>query len=237
MVFLVIPVNVLIFRRAVPAHTPPHALGIVKSFGRRRLYRYLGFTSIASIFDQGLQAALPLVVIAVLGATQDAYFYIPFTIVMSMELLADNAVTALTVEGSFAADRVQELTIAVGRRLLLILVPLSVVLIVAAPIVLRFFGQDYVDHGTTVLRLLAAASLFRGTIWVYMAVCRIQGRGSVASGEERHQLGHGARAHKRVCPPLGSDGGWVGVAGDQCSRCELHLPDAVAVHSPAEGAQ
>jgi hypothetical protein len=43
--------------------------------------------------------------------------------------------------------------------------------------VLLFFGRDYADHGTTLLRLLAFGTLFRAGTWVYLAVCRVQGRG------------------------------------------------------------
>lgn len=179
MALLVIPVNLIIFRRAVPAHAPAHTDGIVNRFGRQRLIRYLGMASVASSIDQGMLAALPILVVAILGATQNAYFYIAFTIVATLELLADNIVTALTVEGTHATDKLRELTAAVGRRFVVLLLPATLVLIVAAPIALLFFGRDYAEHGTTVLRLLAFASIFRGAIWLYMTVCRIQGRGLV----------------------------------------------------------
>jgi O-antigen/teichoic acid export membrane protein len=179
MAILVVPVNLIIFRRAVPAHVPAHTEGIVNRFGRRRLIRYLGMASVASSIDQGMLAALPILVVAILGATQNAYFYIAFTIVATLELLADNIVTALTVEGTHAAHRLRELTRAVGRRFLTLLLPATLLLILAAPVALLFFGRTYADHGTTVLRLLALASIFRGAIWLYMAVARIQGRGLV----------------------------------------------------------
>lgn len=179
MAILVLPVNLIIFRKAVTAHQPAHDEGIVHRFGRRRLYSYLGMTGLAATLDQGAMAALPIVVVAILGATQNAYFYIAFTIVVSLEILGDNICTALTIEGSFASDRLHDLTIAVARRLALIMLPAALTLIVAAPIVLLFFGRAYADHATTVLRLLAFGSLFRAATWVYVAVCRVQGRGHV----------------------------------------------------------
>jgi O-antigen/teichoic acid export membrane protein len=179
MAILVLPVNLIIFRKAVTAHHPAHDEGIVSRFGRRRLYGYLGMTGLAAIVDQGVQAALPVVVVAILGATQNAYFYVAFTIVFSFEILGDNICTALTIEGSFAEHRLRELTIAAARRLALILLPATLALIVAAPIVLLFFGRTYADHATTVLRLLAFGTLFRAGTWLYVAVCRVQGRGHV----------------------------------------------------------
>jgi O-antigen/teichoic acid export membrane protein len=179
MAILVVPVNLIIFRRAVPAHVPAHTDGIVTRFGRGRLIRYLGMASVATSIDQGMLAALPILVVAILGATQNAYFYIAFTIVATLELLADNIVTALTVEGIHAHHRLRELTRAVGRRIVVLLLPATLLLILAAPVALLFFGRTYADHGTTVLRLLAFASIFRGAIWLFMAVARIQGRGVV----------------------------------------------------------
>ncbi len=176
MVLLILPVNWLVFGPAARAHTPIHEEGVVQRFGRRRLVHYLGFTGLATVLDQGMQAAIPLLVIGILGATQNAYFYIPFTIVMTMEILIDSGVTALTVEGSFAASRLRELTLSLGRRLLIMVGPLVVGLVVFAPLVLLFFGRDYAAHGTTVLRLLAVASVLRGAIWVFVGVCRVQGR-------------------------------------------------------------
>ncbi len=179
MAILVVPVNVIIFRHAVPAHTPAHDEGVVGRFGRRRLIRYLGMSSVASSIDQGTLAALPILVVGILGGAQNAYFFIAFTIVTTYELLADNVITALTVEGVHEIDRLKHLTRAVTRRLMTLMIPATIVLIIAAPLVLRFFGETYVQHSTSVLRLLALASILRGAIWLFMTVARIQGDGFI----------------------------------------------------------
>ena len=179
MAVLVVPVNVIIFRHAVPAHTPAHDEGVVGRFGRRRLIRYLGMSSVASSIDQGTLAALPILVVGILGGTQNAYFYIAFTIVTTFELLTDNVITALTVEGVHEIDRLKQLTRAVARRLMTLLIPATIVLIIAAPLLLRFFGQTYVQHSTSVLRLLALASVLRGAVWLFMTISRIKGDGFI----------------------------------------------------------
>jgi O-antigen/teichoic acid export membrane protein len=177
MVLLVLPVNWLVFGPAAKAHRPVHDEGVIQSFGRRRLFHFLGFTGLATVFDQGMQAAIPLLVVGILGATQNAYFYIPFTIVMTVEILIDSGVTALTVEGSFASSRLRELTLSLVKRLVILVGPVVVGLLIFAPILLLFFGRAYAEHGTTVLRLLALATVLRGAIWVFVGVCRVQGRG------------------------------------------------------------
>jgi hypothetical protein len=87
--------------------------------------------------------------------------------------------TSLTVEGAFAAHRVHELAVAASRRFVLILLPLTLTLVVAAPLVLLPFGRAYAEHGSTVLRILAVASLFRALTTFNDALCRITGRGLV----------------------------------------------------------
>jgi O-antigen/teichoic acid export membrane protein len=179
MVLLILPVTWLVFGPAATRHRPVHQEGVVLGFGKRRVLKFLGFTGLATVFDQGMQAAIPLLVVGILGASENAYFYIPFTITMTVEILIDSGAIALTVEGSFAATRLRELTVSVVRRLLVLVTPVIVALIVFAPIVLIFFGRAYVDHSTTVLRLLAVATVLRGAIGVFVGVCRVQGRGVV----------------------------------------------------------
>jgi O-antigen/teichoic acid export membrane protein len=177
MALLLIPVNLIVFRRAVRAHTPSGTHGIVHTWGRRRFYRFFGLNYLASVLDQGMFAALPLVMVAVVGATQTAYYFIPFTIVTTLDALAYNMTTSLTVEGAFAAHRIHELAVAASRRFVMILVPVTLVLVVAAPVVLLPFGRAYAEHGTAVLRILAVASLFRAIVTLNDAMCRITGRG------------------------------------------------------------
>jgi O-antigen/teichoic acid export membrane protein len=177
MMLLLVPVNLVIFRHAVHAHTPSGTDGIVSTYGRARFYRFFGLNYVASVLDQGMFAALPLVMVAVLGATQTAYYFIPFTIVTTLDALAYNMATSLTVEGAFASHRVHELAVAASRRFLLILLPVTLALVIAAPLVLLPFGRAYVEHGTVVLRIIAIASLFRAVVTLNDAVCRIRGRG------------------------------------------------------------
>jgi O-antigen/teichoic acid export membrane protein len=55
-------------------------------------------------------------------------------------------------------------------------IPLTIALIVGAPYILRIFGEDYAEYGTSVLRLLALAAL-PGTInTMYVNVARVQRR-------------------------------------------------------------
>jgi O-antigen/teichoic acid export membrane protein len=179
MALLLVPVNLLVFRRAIPAHL---ASGIRESsiarIGRRRVVRFLAQDYLASIFTQATLTVLPLLVIAILGATQSAYFAMPFTIVLAFDTFAYSACSSLVVEGTLQHESLQTLTGVFTRRVLALLMPAAALLALAAPLVMLPFGRAYVEHGAAALRLLLCGSVFRAVTALFSAVSRAQGRGT-----------------------------------------------------------
>jgi O-antigen/teichoic acid export membrane protein len=117
-----------------------------------------------------------VLVVALLGSSQGAFFYMPFTIISAFDLLFINVAASMTVEASMAGDRLSELAHATVRRFGSALLVGVVVIIAAAGLILLPFGSAYVDGGGALLRLLACASVFRAIICLYSAICRVQGR-------------------------------------------------------------
>lgn len=178
MALLVVPVNVLLFKRAIPDHViGEERESSVSRLGIRRVVRFLAQDYVASIFTRATMTLLPLLVIAILGPKASAYFSIPFMIMVAFDSLAYSACTSLVVEATLAGEHLQALTRLIVRRVLALIVPAGVALIVAAPLVLLPFGHAYEEQGTTVLRLLLCASLLRPGIALFSAVCRIRGHG------------------------------------------------------------
>jgi O-antigen/teichoic acid export membrane protein len=178
MALLLVPVNLLVFRRAIPGHM---AGGVRESsiarMGARRVARFLAQDYLASVFTQATLTVLPLLVIAILGAQQSAYFAMPFTIVMAFDTFACSACTSLVVEGTLEQDSLRALTRIFVRRVLALLMPGAALLALAAPLVMLPFGHVYAEHGAGVLRLLLCGSLFRVVIALFSAVSRVQARG------------------------------------------------------------
>lgn len=179
MALLVIPVNFLVFKRAIPPHVAGNLReSSVERLGRGRVMRFLTQDYLASVLTEATLTILPLLVIAVLGAKESAYFAIPFTIAVAFDTLSYSACTSLVVEGSLDQESLRALTHLFVRRVLALLVLAAVLLAAAAPLVLLPFGHVYAQHGATVLRLLLFASIFRTVIALFLAVARVQGRGS-----------------------------------------------------------
>lgn len=177
MAILVIPVNYLIFARVIPHARPmTRERSPVERFGWSRLRRYFAQDYVASIFTQAASTLIPVLIVALIGTRQNAYFYIPFTIVTTFDLVFTNASSSLTVEAAMAESRLPSLARLVTRRFSPVLIGGVVLLAAGATVVLSPFGPGYARAGAPVLRLLVCASVFRAIVALFGAVCRIEGR-------------------------------------------------------------
>jgi O-antigen/teichoic acid export membrane protein len=171
--------NWLIARRVIPQarQVQRQAPGVVDLFGRRRLVAFLAQDFGGTALAQLAMTAVPLMTVALVGAAENAYFYVPFALVTTFDLMFFGATTSLTTVGARSPERARELTGLLMRRLLTIQVPVAALLVLVAPLLLIPFGPDYVEHGTAPLRLLLAASCCRAVLFLFIAVARLQGNG------------------------------------------------------------
>jgi O-antigen/teichoic acid export membrane protein len=205
---LLIPVNLFLFRTAIPVHLRRYRPqgSVLWRLGRRRLVRFVGLDWGATVLAQASTTALPLLVVAMLGSAANAYFYVPFTIVVSFNMLFHAASTSLVVEGAMAEHRIQALTVKLARHLTLLLIPGTLLIVAAAPLIMLPFGDDYVRESTSVLRILACACAFRAVSTLYLAIARLHGQGLrilVVEGAQTALLLGGAIL---LADPLGLDG-------------------------------
>ena len=179
MLLLLIPVNVLIFGRVIPAHRRAHPERSAKleDIDRKQLTRFLAQDFFASALFMGAVAILPLIVLSVVGGTGNAYYYIALTITLALEALVANAGMSLTVESAFAQEKLRGLAKVVLQRALMLMVPCALILVVGAPVILSPFGEDYVQEGTPLLRLFGLTVIFRTFIIIFQYVSRSRGRG------------------------------------------------------------
>lgn len=178
MALLLVPVNVYIFRTALPAHrrqsetTPEPGIS-----DRRGVIRFLVQDYLAMVLNVGAVTILPLIVVGVLGSRQNAYFFMPFSIMLAIELFMLSAATSLLAEGARAHSRGPDLTRALVRRIGPVVVVGLGALVAAAPLVLLPFGAEYAEHGAPVLRLLALATLLHAVTILFVTVSRLRRSG------------------------------------------------------------
>ncbi len=95
---------------------------------------------------------------------------------------------SLTAEAARDERQLRALVRTVVRRFGGPLVLACAGLALAAPLLLAPFGRAYVSHGSSVLRVLACASIFRACLYLFGAVCLIQGRGGWILGSRAASL-------------------------------------------------
>jgi O-antigen/teichoic acid export membrane protein len=174
---IIVPViNWLLFTRLLPAHaeTPRVGPSPLETYGPRKLARFLGQDYLGSVLGQASLLCLPLLVVGMLGSTENAYFAIPFALAMTFDLLFLNGATSLTVEGAHDEQSMRFHALRLVRRLFGPLALVTILAAIAAPLLLWPFGPDYVREGTPVLRLLLLAGAFRATIFLFIAVMRLR---------------------------------------------------------------
>ena len=179
MALLLLPVNYMIFRHFVPAYVRrhPETAPVAEVLPSGRVRRFLVADYLGSVLQQAALALPPLLVVALLGSRENAYFYVPFMLVTSFDALFFNASTSLVVEGAFGDVSLAQLTRRMARRYATMVLPGVLIFVIFAPLLLLPFGSSYSDHGASVLRLLALASLCRVTVTLFAAVARVQGAG------------------------------------------------------------
>ena len=176
MVVLLVPVNWAIFRRFAPhggqRGDDPTPVGRV---GRRGLANFMAQDYGAPLRRQAANTFLPILVVALLGTRQGARFYIPFTIVNSVDLLFFSIAMPLTVEGAKDPARLGELVRTLTRRFSWLLALAVIVLVAAGYFVLLPYGTGYARTGDVLIRVLALASPVRAVVSLTSAIWRVEG--------------------------------------------------------------
>jgi O-antigen/teichoic acid export membrane protein len=208
MVLLLVPVNAIVFGRATRRHVPAEPEGGRQGFRSREVRRFLLLDYTSAAFLQGLYTVLPLLVLALLGSSESAYFWIPFSLITAIDMMSLSIATSMTVEGSFAQAELAALARMAVRRFAFLVLGGAAALSIAAPIVLSLFGPDYAANGTGVLRVLTIGVVCHGVIELFVGVARVRrdGRSLALLGIARCGLA------LALCGLLGVKFGIMGVA-------------------------
>jgi O-antigen/teichoic acid export membrane protein len=174
-VMLIVPINYFIFRRLIPRHTQA-AQNMASPLNPVSVVKYAGGNYIGLLFYLAYSMLPPVMVLELAGSSASAYFYLPWVIGSLLRLVATNMSTALVVEGSLDQTRLPEYF----RRALVnttrLLAPVVAIVVVAAPHLLRIFGDDYATEGMSLLRLLALATIPNIVVFLYVGLLRVQNR-------------------------------------------------------------
>ncbi|MEU6711596.1 hypothetical protein ABZ897_08945 [Nonomuraea sp. NPDC046802] len=168
-----IPINWLIFGVVVPRHVR-QTDAVAQPPRLQEIRRFLAGDFPGTLSILAIIYLVPVAVATQVGEATFGRFSMAHTLASMIELLAMNMAVSLTVEGSFDRTKLAQSCQMALRRAFMIVTPIVVVAIVAAPLILTVFGSDFADEGTTLLRLMSLAVLPRVLIEVYLSALRAQ---------------------------------------------------------------
>jgi len=140
------------------------------------MWRYSSGNYLADLFSTCLPFILPLMVVNVLGAEQNAYFYIAWMMAGLLFAIPVAISTSLFAEGSHFEDKLKENVTKSLKFTYLLLVPAVIVLILAGKWVLLAFGQSYSANGLHLLWVVGVSSLPLALTHIYSGILRVTGR-------------------------------------------------------------
>ncbi|GAA2725887.1 hypothetical protein [Actinocorallia aurantiaca] len=175
---LVVPVDVVVFRRLLPEH-----IALTRRLHRtptpREVGKYLQGDFVGTVASHSAINFIPLLVAAKVTESTNGYFAMAWIFGLMLDLLALNMAMSLTVEGSFDTTNLARTCRDALRRTLMLLVPVSLLMALVAPYVLGLpflFGHGFRHHAGLVLTLLALSTLPKALIELYVGVLRVRSR-------------------------------------------------------------
>ncbi|MFF4233203.1 lipopolysaccharide biosynthesis protein [Streptomyces sp. NPDC001820] len=228
----VLPLGWLIFRRLIPrqAAADRHR----EPLRMRDIGRFLAGDSVGSLFSLAMINLLPVMVAVRFDAAHNGFFYIAYTVGGTMEFMAINMASSLTAHASHSPESLAGGVRGALRRMAVLLVPVVVFLVVFAPQILAPFGEEYAEHGTTVLRLLAAAALPRVAVELYIGVLRVQGRTGVLAALQGTMCALVLGSAALLLGPVGISGAGLGLLLSMTVMAAVSAPGLRAVLSARE---
>ena len=117
---------------------------------------------------------LPIVVLNVLGAELNAYFYIAWAVGGVLATIPLATSMSLFAEGSYDEQRLGANTWRSLKLTFLILVPAAILMLVIADKLLLLFGSSYSESGTVLLRIVILSAFPIAINYIYLSMKRVQ---------------------------------------------------------------
>lgn len=170
---VVLTVGVYLFGWAIPRHHSRNHIDDLPPPSQIR--RFVAFDYAGSVSSIGSIDLMPIMVVAVLGATPNAYFAIAWVIAYSLHLVNTNMGTSLVAESAGNLARLPGSVRHVLAHTAKLLVPAVILTVLAAPLLLNIFGPDY-GTATPLLQLLALAAIPNLVVSTAVSSARAQRR-------------------------------------------------------------
>lgn len=139
----------------------------------RRTFRYFLSNYISGILNILPPLILPILILNRLGSTMTAYYYIDLMIANLLYVVPFATSQSLFAEGSYNEEKLISHAKQAALINILLLVPASLILIIAGPLVLNIYGPRYLEGGAVLLQLFTLTGIFVATNYIYAAMFKV----------------------------------------------------------------
>lgn len=172
MAVMLVPVNLLIFRRFIPRHREVAAAPHGPPPGAGVIVRFVGGDYVGTLLSHGSTTALPLLVITLAGPQESAVFYVAWTLGVALDFIATGTASSVLVESSSRPGSTTLHRRMAARRAMLLLGPVVAAVVLLADPLLWVFGEEY-RAARWALVLLALAAVPRLFLLLRLAHLRV----------------------------------------------------------------
>lgn len=171
---LTIPIiSAVLFFKFLPGRTFTRHATVLGRRARSKMIRFAIGDATGGLFTQAWTYLPPVIITASLGASVNALYYISFLFSSTIDQVAANYASPLTVESAHAPEAVPALIRSALRHIYSIILPIVVTFVIICPWLIDAFGHKYA-HAVLPMRLLLLACLPKAVSTVYYAYCRVQ---------------------------------------------------------------
>jgi O-antigen/teichoic acid export membrane protein len=163
----------LFLTRLQKPYKPVPALksGLIKD-----MWQYSGGNYLTNLLSASPALILPLMVVNLLGAETNAYFYVAWMIASLLSAIPAAVSQSLFAEGSHFEDKLRENVTKSLKFTFLLLIPAVVVLILVGKWLLLAFGQSYSLNALKLLWILSLSSFPLAINHIYTSILRVKAR-------------------------------------------------------------
>ena len=138
--------------------------------------RYSAGNYVVNLLGAAPALVLPIMIVNLLGAEQNAYFYVAWMIAGLLFAIPAAVSQSLFAEGSHFEAPLGLNVRRSYRLIFLLLVPAVILFLLVGKWLLLAFGASYSANALTLLWILALSAVFVGVNSVYYSILRVQGR-------------------------------------------------------------
>lgn len=154
-----------------PGYLPSFALNrkVVKS-----MFRFSFVNYVSEVLGNAPMYILPLMVLGVLGAEQNAYYYIAYGVIGVVGIIPGAVIQSLFAEGSTKPEAIRGNSIRAIKIMSLLIFPALLVVFFLGDKILLLFGREYSENAFKLLFILSVALIPHIVNELYVTICMVK---------------------------------------------------------------